>query len=97
MGPTKPGLYVIRIKLAAGLKVMPHFHPDEWRTAAVLSGTVYFGFGAKWDETKLKAYRAGTFFTEPKAIAHFAWAKDGEVIIQFTGMGPTDRTALPQN
>jgi hypothetical protein len=24
---------------------MPHWHPDEWRTAVVLSGTLYFGIG----------------------------------------------------
>src|SRR5262245_52998462 len=43
--PTKPGVYVTRIKLTAGLKVPPHWHPDEWRTAVVLSGTLYFGVG----------------------------------------------------
>jgi len=35
---------------------MPHWHPDEWRTAVVLSGTLYFGVGEQWDESKLKAY-----------------------------------------
>jgi hypothetical protein len=39
--PTKPGVYVQRTKFAPDTKVMPHWHPDEWRTAVVLSGTLY--------------------------------------------------------
>src|SRR6266536_1375697 len=84
--PTKAGVYVQRTKLAPGLKVMPHWHPDEWRTAVVLSGTLYFGVGEQWDESKLKAYPAGTFYSEPPKTPHYVWAKDGEVILQTTGM-----------
>ena len=58
--------------------------PDEVRTAVVLSGTLYFGSGDKWDESKFKAYPAGTFYSEPSKAPHFTWAKDGEVIIQVT-------------
>jgi quercetin dioxygenase-like cupin family protein len=94
--PTKAGVYVTRVKLASGLKLMPHSHPDEWRTAVVLSGTLYWAFGDQWDESKLKAYPAGTFFSEPSKAPHFVWAKDGEVILQFTGMGPTGTTPIPQ-
>jgi quercetin dioxygenase-like cupin family protein len=79
-----------------GLKVMPHWHPDEWRTAVVLSGTLYFGVGEQWDESRLKAYPAGTFYSEPPRTPHYIWAKDGEVIIQTTGMGPTGTTMIPQ-
>jgi quercetin dioxygenase-like cupin family protein len=95
--PTKPGLYVIRGRMPAGFKLMPHVHSDEWRTAAILSGTLYFALGAKWDETELKAYPAGTFFAEPSGTPHFGWVKDNEVIIQITGMGPTSTTMIPQN
>ena len=38
--PSKPGLYVVRLKLPAGAKVMPHIHPGEARTMTVLSGTL---------------------------------------------------------
>jgi quercetin dioxygenase-like cupin family protein len=94
--PTKAGVFVTRAKLAPGLKVPPHWHPDEWRTAVVLSGTLYFGVGEQWDESKLTAYPAGTFFSEPPRMPHYVWAKDGEVIIQVTGMGPTGTTPIPQ-
>ena len=94
--PAKPGVYVQRTKFPAGTKVMPHWHPDEWRTAVVLSGTLYFGVGEQWDESKLKAYPTGTFYSEPPKTPHYVWAKDGEVIIQTTGMGPTGTTPIPQ-
>jgi len=40
------------------------------------------GIGESWDETKLKAYPAGSFLSEPPKLPHFTWAKDGEVILQ---------------
>jgi len=94
--PTKPGPYVMRVKFPAGYKLMPHFHPDEWRTGIVLSGNYYFGLGEQWDESKLRPYPPGTFFSEPKGVPHFVWAKDGEVIIQVTAMGPTGVTRIAQ-
>jgi quercetin dioxygenase-like cupin family protein len=87
--PAKPGLYVLRLKLAPGAKVMPHTHPEEVRTLTVLSGTLYFGLGDQWDESKLTPYPAGTFFSELPSVPHFVAAKDGEVIFQATGIGPT--------
>jgi hypothetical protein len=60
--PTKPGVFVTRVKFPAGTKDLPHWHPDEVRTVAVLSGTLYFGVGEKWDESKFKAYPTGTFY-----------------------------------
>ena len=94
--PTKAGVFVTRVKFAPGLKLMPHWHPDEVRTVVVLSGTLYFGLGEQWDDSKLRAYPAGTFFSEPSKTAHYAWAKEGEVIIQVTGIGPTGTTPIPQ-
>jgi quercetin dioxygenase-like cupin family protein len=94
--PTKAGVFVTRIKIAPGFKLMPHWHPDEVRTVAVLSGTLYFAVGEQWDESKLKPYPAGTFYSEPPRTPHYAWAKDGEVIIQVTGIGPTGTTPIPQ-
>ena len=92
--PSKPGLYVTRIRFSPGWKDQPHWHPDEARTAVVLSGTFYFGAGDTWDESKFKAYPAGTFYSEPPKSPHYTWAKDGEVIIQLTGIGPTGKTFI---
>jgi len=94
--PAKVGLYVDRIKFAAGTKVMPHWHPDPVRTVLVLSGTLYFAVGDVFDEAKLKAYPAGTFYSEPPGTPHYAWARDGEVILQVTSIGPTGNTPVPR-
>ena len=94
--PSQPGLYVDRIKFLPGMKVMPHWHPDTVRTVLVMSGTFYFAVGEQWDESKLKAYPAGTLYSEPAKTPHYAWAKDGEVILQVTAIGPTGNTPIPQ-
>ena len=94
--PAKPGLFVTRIRFSPGWKDPPHWHPDPTRTVVVLSGTFHVGPGEKWDESKLRAYPAGTFYSEPTKAPHFTWAKDGEVIIQLTGMGPSGKTVIPQ-
>jgi quercetin dioxygenase-like cupin family protein len=92
----KAGLFVQRVKFAPGFKIMPHWHPDAERTVVVLSGILYFAFGDKWDESKLNAYPAGTFFVESPNAVHFAWAKDGPVEVQVQGIGPTGVTMVEQ-
>jgi len=94
--PTKPGLFVTRVKFSAGWKDAPHWHPDEARTVAVLSGTLYFGRGDTWDESNLQAYPSGTFYSEPPKAPHFSWAKEGDVVIQVTGIGPSGKTFIKQ-
>jgi quercetin dioxygenase-like cupin family protein len=94
--PTKPGLYVQRFRLPPGLKLPPHWHPDDMRTVVVLSGTLYYAFGERWDEARLNALPTGSFFYEPPHVPHFAWAKDGEVILQLTAIGPSGATLVPQ-
>lgn len=86
--PGKRGPFTIRVKIPANFKIAPHTHPDEWRTVTVLSGTLYFGIGEKFDESKLKAFPSGSYFTE-HGVPHYAMAKTGEVIVQVTAMGPS--------
>jgi len=92
--PKKAGLFVTRVRFSPGWKDMPHWHPDAARTVVVLSGTLYFGSGDTWDESKMRAYPAGTFYSEPPKSPHFTWAKDGEVIIQLTGIGPSGKVPI---
>jgi len=91
--PTKDGLYVIQVKFPKGLKLTPHSHPDE-RIVTVLSGTAHFGLGEQFDEKKLKALPPESMWTEPAKQPHFAWAMDGEVVLQIVGHGPTSATAV---
>ncbi len=92
--PAKPGLYVMRVKFPAGLKIQPHWHPEEMRTVAVISGTLLFAFGDTWDEAKMQPLPPGSFFAEPAKTPHYAWARDGEVVLQLTAIGPTATTMI---
>jgi quercetin dioxygenase-like cupin family protein len=83
-----PGIYLLRVKLAAGARIPPHTHPDE-RNTTVLSGTIYVGFGATFDEANVVAVPAGAVYVAPANVPHYAWAKEGDAIYQECGVGPT--------
>lgn len=89
--PQKAGVYVVCMRFPAGFRNPPHFHPDE-RIVTILSGTLLVGYGEQFDESKMKALPAGGMFTEPAKQPHFVWAKDGEVVIQVVGHGPSATT-----
>src|SRR5262249_25553984 len=89
--PSSPGPYVAHIKFPPSLKITPHFHPDD-RVVTVLAGTVLFGYGERFEETAMRALPAGSVWTEPAGQPHFAWARDGEVVLQVIGFGPSGTT-----
>jgi Cupin domain len=83
--PGKGGLYVV---YGAGVRSPPHTHPDM-RIVTVVSGTFYAGTGAEFDASKTQALRPGMTIVVPARAAHYGWARDGEVILQEVGVGPT--------
>ena len=85
--PSKPGPYVIRVKLPSGEKLMPHKHPED-RVYTVISGVFYIGLGDKFDGDKVMAYPPGSVIVLPGDTRHFHWAKSGEYITQVTAIGP---------
>jgi quercetin dioxygenase-like cupin family protein len=87
--PSKPGLFTIRLKLPAGYKVMPHWHPRAEFTT-VISGTLLYGIGDKWDDAALHELPAGGFLEMSGGTHHFAAARD-ETIVQVSGKGPAER------
>ena len=80
--------YALRVKLAPGTRIPVHTHPDT-RSTTVLSGTLYVGFGAQFDESALVAIPAGALYVAPAGVVHYLWAKDGDVLYQENGFGPT--------
>jgi quercetin dioxygenase-like cupin family protein len=85
--PTKPGPYVIRVKMPAGGKLMPHRHPED-RIYTVMSGVFYIGLGEKFDPDNLNAYPPGSVVVLPGDTWHYHWAKSGEYVTQVTAIGP---------
>lgn len=90
--PTIPQPYAERIKIPANMRLKPHRHSNDVRLVTVLSGTLYFAFGEKFDESQLKAFPPGTFFVEPKDAAHYSLTKDEEVVLQLDAIGPEGTT-----
>ena len=88
-----PGLYILRVKIANDAKLMPHTHPDV-RYTTVLSGDMSFGFGDTFDVASMKVYSPGAIIAIPANTSHYVWARNGEVIVQDTGSGPTGTTPL---
>ncbi len=78
------GPYVYRVNFPKGRVVQAHSHPDD-RTYTVISGTWYIGWGETYDESKLMALPAGSFYTEPAGVPHFVATPDGETVVQVTG------------
>ncbi|MSO82088.1 MAG: hypothetical protein EXQ53_02160 [Acidobacteria bacterium] len=88
--PAKPGLYTLMLRAGPGLRIQAHSHGDD-RVATVLKGTWYFGYGDRFNEAALQALEAGSYYTEPPNVAHFAMTKE-EVILQIVGTGPSSTT-----
>jgi quercetin dioxygenase-like cupin family protein len=85
--PAEPGPYVIRVKVPAGVRLMPHRHPED-RVYTVISGVFYIGLGEKFDDEKLVAHPPGAVVVLPGGTSHFHWAKSGEYVTQVTAIGP---------
>jgi hypothetical protein len=83
---SKGGDWIDRVKLPGGLRVLAHTHPDD-EIVTVIEGTWYLGIGKRFDETKLKAYPAGSFILIPAHVPHFLATRQGPVIVQASGQG----------
>ena len=84
--PSKAGPFAIRLKFPAGYKIAPHWHPTD-EHVTVLSGTIAFGMGEKFDAKGMKLMSAGGYAMMPAEMRHFAQAKTA-VTLQVHGTGP---------
>lgn len=87
--PARPGPYTIEIRVPPHTRIAAHTHRDR-RSAVVVSGQWFFGYGAALAEDRLKLLPAGSFYTEPANDAHFALTRDEPAVVYITGEGPTD-------
>lgn len=89
--PSKAELYTILLKVAPNTKIPAHLHPDD-RVGTVVSGTWYFGYGDKFDESLLKQLPVGSVYSEVEDQNHFAMTKAEPVVVEITGYGPSGVT-----
>jgi quercetin dioxygenase-like cupin family protein len=84
--PGAKGLVTVRLKMPAGYKVAPHWHPtDEHIT--VLAGTFGIGMGDTLDTEHGQTLKAGGYAVAPANMHHYAWTSTGATI-QVHMMGP---------
>ena len=87
--PTSPGPYTIEILVPPHTRIAAHTHRDD-RSAVVVSGIWYLGYGNAASEAELKLLPQGSFYTEPGGEPHFAMTRDVAAVIYISGFGPTD-------
>ena len=87
--PASAGPYTIEIRVPANTRIQAHTHRDA-RSAVVVSGRWFFGYGAKAEEPRVKELAPGSFYTEPANVAHFALTRAEPAVVYISGIGPTD-------
>src|ERR1700733_9788611 len=80
------GDYTIRLKMPAGYKIAPHWHPKR-ENVTVISGDFKVGMGDKFEESKMTTFPAGSFAYLDPDMHHYAMASS-ETIVQVHGMSP---------
>jgi len=80
------GDYTIRLKMPAGYRIAPHWHPKR-ENVTVVSGNFKVGMGDTFDTAKMMSFPAGSFAYLDPDMHHYAMA-DGPVIVQVHGMSP---------
>jgi pimeloyl-ACP methyl ester carboxylesterase/quercetin dioxygenase-like cupin family protein len=87
--PSQVGFYTIVLSVPAHTTIAAHTHRDD-RMATVVSGTWHFGYGDHFDQKALKSLPAGSVYSEPGGVTHFAQTEAEPVLVQISGFGPTD-------
>jgi pimeloyl-ACP methyl ester carboxylesterase len=87
--PSKAGFYTIILSVPANTTIPAHSHRDD-RMATVVSGTWQFGYGDRFNDSALKRLSPGSVYSEPGGGNHFARTGAQPVLVQITGIGPTD-------
>lgn len=92
--PKEPGPYTIRAKFAPHTMSKPHWHPEA-RYVTVIQGTWWAGTGDVFDPDATVPLRQGSFAIHTPKEVHYDGAKDEEVIVQISGIGPSGTNIVP--
>ena len=79
--------FTFRLKLPKNLKLGVHTHPTFERVT-IVSGTLYFAIGQKFDPARAKAYKQGDAFIVPPGIPMYGFTRKQEAVLQIHGTGP---------
>jgi hypothetical protein len=84
--PGGDGFYVVRARLPAGYRIMPHWHPGA-ENVTVISGKLHVAAGDAFDDKAGDLLEAGGYVSLPALMHHYAWAESATEI-QIHGVGP---------
>ena len=85
--PKASGPFVMRLKVPPKTKIKVHTHPAD-ENVTILSGTLYFAGGDKFDTKTAKAFTPGSFFSIGQGKPMFAYTMGKEAVLQLHGNGP---------
>ena len=88
-GPSGPGPYVIRVMVPAGVKLMPHEHPEN-RVYTVISGVFYIGLGTGSTRNNFTCIHRAPSSCSLAAHPISTGAKSGAYVTQVSAIGPLD-------
>ena len=91
--PKSTGPFVLRLKVPPKSTIGVHTHPAD-ENVTVLSGTLYFAAGEKFDAKSAKAFGPGSYFSIAKGKPMFAYTTNQETVVQIHGNGPWGITYL---
>jgi quercetin dioxygenase-like cupin family protein len=92
--PSKPGIYVIRVRFPPHIMDVPHRHPNA-RYVTVLEGTWYTGTGDTFDLARAVPLKPGSVMLHPAGATHWDGSGGAEtVIVQIIGEGPATTTQV---
>jgi len=80
------GDYTVRLKMPDGYRIAPHWHPKR-ESVTVISGTLKFGMGDRFEESSMMSFPAGSFAYLDPDMHHYVMAS-GDVVVQIHGMSP---------
>ena len=84
--PGEAGTFVVRLRMPAGYKIAPHWHPTD-EHVTVMNGTFSVGMGDKFDKAAMSDLPAGGYVLLPAEMRHYAMAKTNATV-QVSGQGP---------
>ena len=80
------GDYTIRLKMPAGYKIAPHWHPKR-ENVTVISGSLKVGMGDTFDASKMTTFPAGSFAYLDPDMHHYVQTV-GATVVQVHGVAP---------
>lgn len=84
--PSKPQLFILRLWLPKGYRILPHTHPRP-ELVTVISGSSNLGFGKVADRAKTNRLTAGAFMATPQNTPHYVFIEE-DTVVQLSTIGP---------